>query len=845
MVSNRSMHSDSASGRSLHAFVSHWRGAMAVGRSLKHGRGLAAAAIVTVALGIGVNSVIFSLFDRLLFRPLPFKEPGDLVQIYSHSHSALGYPSLPTKVMLELARQPNLFSGIAWAPGGELAPMAPFPGENPLFWFTGVTTNTLDVLGIRPVIGSGFSTYPATNVDRPVLLTYQVWQRRYGGSSDVLSLEWTARDTQQREVRWRVVGVLPREFVLPSPQLASAEFDGIYGIDPGFGRQLSLDVVGAAPFARVAPGVSLPMAQARVNAFMAATFPRWRNPISLRSERATATVVPLQSGLASATRSLAWLTVVAAWAVLAATCVTLSLLLLTWSQSRQRDAGVRLALGASPERLIVGGLAEAFVLCGVGAFVGLVVHVWVRPVFVMMLPAGLQSYASDAGALRVISATCGLAILTAAATGIIPAIRTSRSSALDVLRPRGDAFAGHHLVGGPTLLAVQATFGLLLLVGAAATVPGVTKALMQPPGFTAADLYTIYVPTADDETASDGREQVRRGREARDLARALPGVASVSLSAKDPFWLSPIEKERTLRDSTPGTFAGRVVPVDMDLFATLATPLLAGRTFSADEVERQALVAMVNESAARVLSPETTASATVGRTVSTGDGARLIVGVVDDARLALNRAAAPTVFLPLSAAEAYRKTANNPYHWNAYQLLVRMQPGRVPDVSQLSDRLRQRPWMIDRWVGARRESVAAKLNVDLATPRLLALVFGTLGGITLLLVVVAVFGLASFEVRRRREEMTVRLALGASPRALRCRLALATVRPIAVGVVLGLPLSWIVTTLLSRSVPTIHANDPVIYGAAAMTMTAVALAAAWLPAWRSITLRVGELVRPG
>jgi len=489
---------------------------------------------------------------------------------------------------------------------------------------------------------------------------------------------------------------------------------------------------------------------------------------------------------------------------------------------------------------VISALAESSFLCGVGAVIGWLAYTWGRSLFLGLLPPGLQAYASETADARVIAATCGIALVTAIIAGTLPAIRTSRTSALDLLRPQHGAMSVNRLVGGPILLCVQAAFGLVLLVGASATVPGVARALWKSPGFDAADLYMVGVPTANDRTAGDGREQVRRGREALDVARGLPGVVGASLSLEDPLWVSPVERSRPKLNS----FAGRVLPVDRDFFATLATPLLAGRTFSSAEIEQQALVAIVNEAGAQVLSPGPSMHAVLGQTVTTEDGPRVIVGVAEDFRVGIDAGRTPVLFLPLSANETYRRNRDNTYPWNAYQLVLRMAPGRVPDVTLLSDRLRERPWMLKGWLGARRgESVAAKLGLDLGTPRLLAVIFGTLGGITLLLAVIAISGLASFEIRRRREEMTVRLALGATPHSLRRRLAVVTVRPVIVGVLAGLPLSWIQTTLLARSVPTINPGDPRIYAAAAATMIVVALVAAWIPGWRSLTLRVAELLR--
>jgi hypothetical protein len=290
------------------------------------------------------------------------------------------------------------------------------------------------------------------------------------------------------------------------------------------------------------------------------------------------------------------------------------------------------------------------------------------------------------------------------------------------------------------------------------------------------------------------------------------------------------------------SFAGRIVPVDWDFFTTLGTRLVAGRTFSRAEVDEQALVAVVNESGARVLSPGASSEAMIGRMAATEDGPRTIVGVVEDFRIAAGTGIPPAVFVPLSAPEAYPQK-DSAYPWVSYSLVVRMAAGRLPDVTLLSDELRKQPWALANWLGATRESVADRLGVDFGPPRLLALAFGTFGGITLVLAIVAIYGLASFEIGRRREEMTIRLALGASPRRLRRRLAVVTVGPVLVGLLAALPVSWLLTWLLARSLPAVQSGDPQIYASAGATMLVSALAAAWLPGWRSITMRVAELLR--
>jgi ABC-type antimicrobial peptide transport system permease subunit len=201
----------------------------------------------------------------------------------------------------------------------------------------------------------------------------------------------------------------------------------------------------------------------------------------------------------------------------------------------------------------------------------------------------------------------------------------------------------------------------------------------------------------------------------------------------------------------------------------------------------------------------------------------------------------PVLFLPLSAKVFYRPV--NESRWNEYHAIVRMAPGRVLDRFLTGQTLRDLPWRRADWGAPFGSSVSAELEPQFEKPRLLAAVFGALGAIILVLTTIAVYGLASFEVRRRREEMTVRLALGATPRLLRHRLAAVIVTPVLVGALVGLPFSWVEVKLISLSVPLVHANDWRIYAGATTAILMAALLAAWLPGRRVFAMRASELLR--
>ncbi len=695
-----------------------WRSVCVVTRSFTRAREFAAAAVLAVALGIGANTLVFAMFDQLLFRPLPYGEPHRLVQVQATSFPEAagdplsGAPRLNLSITQALAREKDLFTGMAWATGGA-TPLRPVLGENPLLWLTPVTHNTLDVLGVRPLIGPGFSVAgSSSDTDLPVLLTYETWQRQYGGSDSVLSFRWAAphpNRTIETLAIWRIVGVLPKGFVLPSPRLVRPEYDGLYGVDPRFDRPAGTDQISIAPFARLAPGVSIAAARVRANAAARATHADPR--------RRAVSVVPLQSGLSVTVRRYVWLAVMGACVVLAATCLTLGILLLTWSHSRRLDAGVRLALGASPRRLVTTALLESALLSGAGAAIGWLGYAWTRGLFINAMPRGLQSFAADTADVRLIAMTCGTAMVSAVVAGTLPAVRISRVNPLDAFRPmRGSTI--DRLVGGPVLLSVQATFGMLLLVGACAVVPGVIGFLLRSPGFEPANLFVLTVPTSFGPDATNAMEQTRRGHAVMEVARGLPGVASVALSQN--FSFTTREADRLLPNRlAPRGFKGRVLAVGADFFDTLAVPIIAGRTFSNDEINRQALVAIVNETGARALWPDLPAAGAIGRTVTTSDGPRIVVGVTVDIRIAINEDRDPSLFLPLSADEFYRQADTNQDFYNSFQVILRMAPGRVPDNRLLSDRLRGEPWMNSNWTGTPQpESVASTFEPALEQPRL-------------------------------------------------------------------------------------------------------------------------------
>ncbi len=408
-----------------------------------------------------------------------------------------------------------------------------------------------------------------------------------------------------------------------------------------------------APFARLAPGVSLADARARVNTIVTAIQPG-----------TTVAVVRMQTGLSEAVRPYVWLAVVGGWIGTGATCLTLAILLLTWSHSRRQDAGVRLALGASTRQLVASAVLETTLLCGAGACVGWLVYAWTRSLFISAMPLGLRPFATDTADFRVVVATGCAAIITAAAASVLPAIRTSRMSPLDAISSKTGRGTPRSPRRGACPAATQAALGVILLVGAWATVPAVVGFLRKTPGFDAADLYQASIPTSDDTQARNALEQTRRGLVLLDIARQLPGVTGATLSETDPFGDDVVQHSFSKR-LAPAGFEGRVLAVGPEFFSTLATPMIAGRPFSATELAGQAAVAVVNERAARVLWPDSSAAAVIGRTVTAPPVAHVESSASRPTSISSSTTAPiQLLFLPGSANEVYGRAAT----WHEFQL---------------------------------------------------------------------------------------------------------------------------------------------------------------------------------
>jgi putative ABC transport system permease protein len=796
-------------------------------RMLARSPGFAAAAVTTFALGIGVNLAVLSVVDRMMFRPLPYGDAGRLVHIRM-SRLAGGGPSpeayLPDLVRERLRARAASFEDVADAEGRQ-DPIAIDALGAPLILDT-VSVNLLRVLRVRPSAGRDFiDDDAARGQPRGILLTDEAWEQRTARAPDLLSRSFTSDGDA-----YRVVGVLPRGFLVPASAFAG-RVDGVV-VHAHEATSGPIDL-GPSAVGRLRPGVALERAQAEVD-LVAAQLSR-EYPDSARF-REPMIVQPLHSGLFVYYRPYVWLIVAGVAAVFLVACVNLATLFLARGRSRQQDMAVRAALGASRARLVRAAIAESVVLCLISAGVAIVVCRWIFDAMMALVPAALHAVAVSPLDVRLVGLTLVAALAAALVSGGIPALRASRADVTIGLRRQSRSTTAR-LRGGAALIACQAALGALLVAGALATVRSFLGMVLESPGFEVEGLFEVRTGhgTEPDRAAALGA-QLRaaltgasvpttiplgyswpRVRDVVETLRSAPGVLAASavsrmpvgqpVSGRDAFWAA--RGERGVRIGIGGRF-----------FATLRTPILAGRDLTDADVASQASIVIVNDAARRRLWPGTRPAETIGLALNTESGRHTVVGVVADLSPLPGAAPVPAIFLPITAPDV-------PFT-SSLTVAVRAAPGAPPDLAALDARLDAR---FGRYT-ARMTQVADALPPHLQRPRFQAVLFGSVAVIALIVAAVGLYAIAAFDAARRRFEMGVRLTLGARPDDVRRLLIRGAVTPVALGTLAGLVVGWWLLPFLQPFVFEVDARDPWSAALVAVVLVATAVVAAWLPARR-------------
>ena len=801
-----------------------------------------AVAILSLTLGIGANTAIFSIVNSLLLKPLPVHDPGELAVVSSVRPAdwyGLSYP-----VWTEIRDRRIFDRAFVW--GTDRVALAR-TGEVRFARAIWASGNVFDVLGVPASLGRTFTV----DDDRrgggshgPVLLiSDDFWRQRFAARADAIG-----RSLHVNDVSYTIVGVTPRGFYGLN---VGAAFDVILPIETGDRKRLAapqwtwLQVMARRLPGQTAESLTASLAAAQP-AVRAATMPDFTHEEDREAYLSAGWVVREAPEGISRFRlqyrdALVTLQIIVVL-VLALACVNIATLMLGKSSVRRYEFSVKLALGASRARLVRQLLVECLLLSAIGAVLGFLFARWGSRLLVVQLSTWASTAFLDMSTdWRVLIATAATTIATAMLFGAVPAIRAVRVPAAEAMKQHARGTAARPTIRfGERLIILQVALSLVLVVGAGLFLRSFVALAYRDLGFDRSRVIVAGLDASRSAVPPSGRAELFE--RVRDAVGAQAGVESVAMSLATP--LSSMGIRMTPGITMPGNpaFGGKTVrilanPVSQDWFRTFGTRLLAGRDFDARDRRGAKEVVIVNEAFTRLYLDGATP---IGRTLILVDEQDVrrpieIVGLVADAAFTTVReAVSPTLYTPL----AQRVTENL---LTSISLSVRVRPGLSPDA--LRGGIGAAIGRVDPDLAVSLQTVSETLSVYYIRERLLALLSGFFGALALLLAATGLYGVTSYSVGIRRTEIGVRMALGAERRGVIGMVLGGLVWRAAVGVAAGALVSgWavgFVRTLLFE----LEARDPITLAGAAVTMMIVATIAGALPAWRASRIDPAEVLR--
>ncbi|HXM45704.1 MAG TPA: ABC transporter permease [Bryobacteraceae bacterium] len=785
-------------------------------RLLARTPGFTIVAVIALALGIGVNSAIFSVIDAVLLRPLPYPHPERLVSFFEHQGNDPDDRGGIAPANMADYNQNHVFTGISHVgtPGMNLTGA----GTPERIFGIQAGYNFLDILGVQPAIGRGFlpeeDRYGARHV---VVISHELWQQRLGGDRGVIG----RRITLDGEA-YQVIGVLPAGF--QSPDEISQRQPMLFVVPDCWPPDILHNRGDHEDhaIARLKPGVSLAQAQSEmqtIGARLAKAYPQTNGKILLG-------VAPLGADMVRRVRTAMLVLLGAVGLVLLIACANVANLLLARSAGRSREIAIRLAMGAGRWRIVRELLVESAMLAVLGCALGLLLGASTRDLLVSTAPKNIPRLDTAVLNWRVLGFTGSLATLTTFLFGMIPAWQASG------IRPNLALKSGERSTGGSAvlrwrsaLMAAEVALALMLLVGGALLWKSFVRVTGVDLGFQP-DRVVMMLVNLPDLHYPDGARRLAFFQELEQRVEGLPGVQAAGFTFRGPMrggWGSVYETPEG-----PGSepdFRLREAdfePVSPRYFETLGIPCLKGRAFTAADKEGAPPVAIVNQVLARKLFPKGDAEGHRIRRSGARDW-ETIVGVVGEVHLAgQTEKVNPQVFFPAAQTSLY------PVHVADFAIHTAGAPlGIVRDV-------RRQVWAIDKDQPVTRvETLEEVVSASVAQRRFQAALLLLFAGVALALAVVGVYGVISYAVAQRTPEIGLRLALGAQQRNILNLTLARAMGPILAGLAAGLAGALAASRLLTSLLFEVKPSDPATFILVAALLGLVALGACLIPARRA------------
>ena len=773
------------------------------GRSLRRTPVYTIVALLTIALGIGVTTAVFSVVDGVLLRPLPYPQPDRLVRLYERSEK---YPRNQWAganfhdVRAESRTLTRVAYYSAWT-STVLGANEPLRARS-----AAVSTDFFEVLGVRPMMGRLLTTDDGTPGSQPVaIVSHRFWQTALGGDS-----AFAGRVLRVGGSSFPVVGIMPPGFSYP----AAVDFWVSNYDDNSHRTAHNWSVIG-----RLAPGATIESATAEIDAILA----RRKAELGKAMDAEGVAITGLHEALAATSQTTVLILFGAVACVLLVVCVNLASGNLARGESRQRELAVRTALGASRGRLVRQILTENVVLSVAGGAIGALLAVFLTRLFVQYGGGAIPPFADVRVDGRVLLFGAAVSVLTGILIGLAPAWHTTHDlrgaisgAPVNPSAPRQRTRA--------MLIAGEVALAFALLTGAGLLIRSMQQVLGERTGFDIDGIITADVAlprtTYGDTLSIAGFYDRLLPR-----LRAIPGVQSVGMINQIP--LGGLSYNTGLHvdgsEDLPAQASYRVV--DSTYFATLGIPLVRGRRFTAADRMGAPHVTIINETMARRTWPNGDA---IGRRVRPpgmdlhGKEWLTVVGIVGDVRHAgLEAAPEPEMYihypqrperLPEGATVVVRAAAPS---------------------AQLATTIRERIRALDANVPVRMSTMAELLTTSTASRRFSTLVLSGFAGLALLLAALGIYGVLAYSVAQRQREIGVRMALGAHHGVVRRMVLRDAMRAVLPGLVAGIALAVALASLLRSLLYGVGASDIPSYAGAALVLTVVALLAAWIPARRA------------
>lgn len=807
-------------------------------RMLLKNPGFTLIAVITLALGIGANTAIFSVVNAVLLKPLPYPEPGQLAQLRLEGS---GKPDtvIGSTAFVGVKAQSQSLARVAAYSGGDMTLTGGGAAEGVVAG--AVTADFFPLLGVQPALGRNFTQEEdMPNGPKAAILGHGLWQSRFGGNADVLG-----RTITLNEQSYTVVGILPARFQYPEPfqlwiPLALSETSAALA---GYGEGMVL----LKAIARLKPGVTLEQAQAEVQTIAQRLQPGGPS-VTPRGEgggrreggegggrggrgESILTLVSLHEQVVGDVKRALLVLLGAVALVLLIACANVANLLLARAATRQREMAVRAALGAGRLRITRQLLTESVLLSLAGGGLGLLVAFWGVRALGQWSGSSLPAMHGISIDAWVLAFTLGVSLLTGLAFGLAPAFQAWRTDVNAALKEEGRSDTGGHRKWlRHSLVVSEVALALVLLIGAGLLIKSFSRLNNVKPGFRTDDVLTFQVSLAEGKASP---QKVNFIKQIVERLQALPGVQAVAATDSLPLTqfnrISPAEIEGrppiNLRTAKPGEVKPVSRPtVTFDYFNAMGIALRSGRTFTLQDARSPAESVIVNEAFEKHHFPGQSAVGKRIRMMARSRGAaanwQTVVGVVSDVR----QSGLAGDLMP----EVYSPELEDVGGELSFVLRVTGEPaGLIPAVRRVVAEVEPNQAIHNvLTMGQRLANVTT-------SQRLNTVLLGSFAVLALLLAVVGIYGVMSYAVTQRTREIGVRIALGAGSKDIVKLIVGHGLLLVGIGVGIGLGVAALVTRLLASLLFGVSALDPVTFAGVTGLLAATALLACYLPARRA------------